>query len=189
MESIKETNNCNSFFSIDSNKLFNLEEESLLLNEINHIEIKINHLFKNSSTSTSTSTSASNKKKPSENYSTLFNKSESKDTSIKYTPTSKEFFNLINSNKSKFEKNCKRISRSEPHIIVLFKEYTFLSNLTKMRFINFHKFTKNKTSKLLCYFAKKEERRFKISIAEFDLNQEKLQTSELFWKNVAFLYE
>ncbi len=58
-----------------------------------------------------------------------------------------------------------------------------------MRFV---KFLTNQSSKLLCFFPKKEGRKFKIKIliAEFDLSEEnRLQISEFFWKNVLVLYE
>jgi hypothetical protein len=172
------------------NKLASLEEENLLLNEIDLIESKINERLKISHKLSFNACSTINKKQIlSSNSSTSFNKNESTKSRLKQIPTPKEFFDLVNLNRSRFEKICKKISHTCSQVEVLFKEYTFLTNLTKMRFVKFHT---NQSSKLLCYFSRKEERKnkIKISVAEFELTEDnRLQTSELFWKNVLVLYE
>ena len=173
------------------NKLVSLEEEILLLNEVDIIENKIYERLKNSHGFPFDASSSNRRNQISSiNSSNSFNEQESKKSRSKRIPTPKEFFDLVNLNRSRFEKICKRISHSSSQVEVLFKEYTFLTNLTKMRFI---KVPKINPSKLLCFFSKKEEKKqakIKILIAEFDLSEEnRLQTAELFWKNVSLLYE
>lgn len=158
-------------FSIDSSRqrLIDLNEERILSEEINLVEREINALqFKKSFLT--------------EN---LCVKHFDKPHGLR------QFIGVSNSNKVHFEKSCKNLSQLDKNIELLYKEYTFLSNLTKLRFVlekSGETQLINNSPEVICYFLKKDNKKYKISIAEFDLREDRLKTAEIFWRHMSVLY-
>ena len=158
-------------FSIDSakNSLIDLNEEKILSEEIILLEKEINAL------------------QSERNF-------HIENIAVKYfhkPQRIREFIEISNYNKIHFENSCKSLSKSNKNIELLYKEYTFLSNLTKLRFAiekSGETQSINNSTEVICYFLKKDGKRYKISVAQFDLREDRLKTAEIFWRNMSLLY-
>jgi hypothetical protein len=175
------------------NNLMNFTQEIDIINKINTIYDKINltpinnnsyskNIFSNSTVNLDFST----------NYEDDYYIYKLVRDILKLRELNKKLFDTILASKAK--QNLK--------IEILFKEFSFLSNLTKIRIVNFDDIITNKDNKVRGYFIKYNQEKStysnsksnlknfsKILYIEFDLNDEQLINANIFWKNMSTLYD
>lgn len=154
-------------------KMNNLEEESKILAKIIELEGKFYNGKKDKSTAVSES------------------------ENDKMTPLTKFILRLKNKNLSLFNKKIAKAlieaksteCKSEIHL--LFKEFSLLTNLTRLRIVNFNEFLVKKENRLIGYLYNDESSKIiyiEFLILEDDCSQ-RLENTRIFWNAMASLFD